>query len=42
VIGGLAGLVYGVERIPEDWLEVLARRYDIEDLARRMATRLGG
>lgn len=41
VVGGLAGLVYGVEAIPSEWLEVLARREDIEDLAKRMAARLG-
>ncbi len=29
VAGGLAGLLYGVEAIPTEWLEVLARREDI-------------
>lgn len=42
VTGGLAGLIYRVEAIPSEWLEVLARREDIEELAKRMATRLGG
>lgn len=37
VTGGLAGLYYGEAAIPADWLQVLARRPDIEDLARRMA-----
>lgn len=41
VVGGVAGLVYGIGGIPEEWLEVLARREDIEDLAKRMAGRLG-
>ena len=41
VVGGLAGLIYGVEAIQSEWLEVLARREDIEDLARRMVARLG-
>ncbi|QIX59971.1 ADP-ribosylglycohydrolase family protein [Hymenobacter sp. BT18] len=37
VTGGLAGLYYGEAAIPPEWLQVLARRADIEDLARRMA-----
>ena len=37
VAGGLAGLYYGEEAIPEAWLQVLARRTDIEDLAHRAA-----
>lgn len=41
VAGGLAGLYYGAEAIPEEWLSVLARRTDIEDLADRLAERYG-
>ncbi|MBO0934381.1 ADP-ribosylglycohydrolase family protein [Fibrella aquatilis] len=37
VTGGLAGLYYGVESIPADWLQVLARHSDIDDLANRLA-----
>ena len=37
VAGGLAGLAYGEAAIPAEWLEVLARRADIEDLAARLA-----
>lgn len=37
VTGGLAGLCYGEAAIPPEWLQVLARRPDIEDLAHRMA-----
>jgi ADP-ribosylglycohydrolase len=37
VAGGLAGLAYGEAGIPNEWLAVLARRADIEDLARRLA-----
>ena len=37
VTGGLAGLYYGEAAIPPEWLQVLARRADIEDLAVRMA-----
>jgi ADP-ribosyl-[dinitrogen reductase] hydrolase len=37
VAGGLAGLAYGEAAIPAEWLQVLARRTDIEDLAARLA-----
>jgi ADP-ribosyl-[dinitrogen reductase] hydrolase len=37
VTGGLAGLLYGTEGIRLDWIEKLARRKDIEDLANRLA-----
>ncbi len=37
VTGGLAGLIYGHEGIPEEWLEQLARKEDIEDLSERLA-----
>lgn len=36
VAGGLAGLAYGIEGIPEKWMRGIARREDIEDLAHRM------
>jgi ADP-ribosylglycohydrolase len=36
VTGGLAALLYGYQSIPTEWLEVLARRNDIEELANRM------
>ena len=36
VTGGLAGILYGADTIPAEWLEVLARREDIIDLAERM------
>lgn len=32
VAGGIAALVYGYDSIPKDWLEVIARRKDIEKL----------
>ena len=35
VAGGLAGLLYGYETIPAEWLDVLARRKEIEQLALR-------
>ncbi len=36
VTGGLAGLLYGYENIPKDWVEKLARKNDIEDLGGRL------
>ncbi|CAM4009531.1 ADP-ribosylglycohydrolase family protein [Flavobacterium weaverense] len=33
VVGGLSALIYGVENIPTEWLEYLARKTDIDDLA---------
>lgn len=36
VTGGLAGLLYGAEAIPESWINKLARKEDIEDLANRL------
>ena len=41
VTGGLAGLYYGVEDIPAEWLQVLARREDIETLCRKVNDKLG-
>lgn len=40
VTGGIAGLYYGFDHIPEDWVKVMARRKDIEDLAKRLSDRL--
>jgi ADP-ribosyl-[dinitrogen reductase] hydrolase len=36
VTGGLAGLLYGFEAIPENWVTQLARKADIENLAERI------
>ena len=36
VTGGLAGLLYGADDIPKKWIDKLARRDDIDDLAERM------
>ncbi|MFZ2287107.1 MAG: ADP-ribosylglycohydrolase family protein [Bacteroidales bacterium] len=38
VTGGLAGLIYGYESIPEEWIAVIARRREIENLALRCGT----
>jgi ADP-ribosylglycohydrolase/O-acetyl-ADP-ribose deacetylase (regulator of RNase III) len=36
VTGGLAGLYYGYENIPEDWKSVIVKREEIENLADRL------
>ena len=36
VAGGLAGLLYGWQKIPALWVETLARKNDIEDLVTRL------
>jgi len=36
VTGGLAGLYYGMENIPADWVEVLARKQDIFELTEKL------
>jgi len=36
IVGGLAGLVYSFDQIPEKWVTQLARREDIDDLAHRL------
>jgi ADP-ribosylglycohydrolase len=40
VTGGLAGLLYGLDCIPERWMKQLARYDDINDLAERLAGRI--
>ncbi|MDR3266850.1 MAG: ADP-ribosylglycohydrolase family protein [Tannerella sp.] len=36
VTGGLAGLYYGLENIPQKWRKQIARWHDIDDLAERL------
>lgn len=36
VTGGISGLYYGFETIPEKWLKLIAKRIEIEDLAERL------
>jgi ADP-ribosyl-[dinitrogen reductase] hydrolase len=36
VTGGLAGLLYGFDTIPNNWVQQIARKDDIEDLADRL------
>lgn len=40
VTGGLAGLFYGAHQIPESWLQQLARRAAIQDLADRCTQKI--
>jgi ADP-ribosyl-[dinitrogen reductase] hydrolase len=40
VTGGLAAIAFGIDSIPEKWLQTLARRHDIEDLAERLSAKL--
>lgn len=42
VTGGLAGLLYGVDGIPEKWVKQIARCDDIIDLAERLAEKIAG
>lgn len=37
VVGGLAGLFYGIKSIPENWLNKIARKDDIEELINRLS-----
>ncbi|MFA6424693.1 MAG: ADP-ribosylglycohydrolase family protein [Phycisphaerae bacterium] len=41
VAGGLAGIHYGFENIPTEWVDNIARKKDIIDLAERLAKSLG-
>ena len=36
VTGALAGLLYGYDAIPRDWVQALARREEIEALGRKL------
>ena len=35
VVGGLAGIYYGVDKIPKEWLNMLAKRQYIEELCEK-------
>jgi ADP-ribosyl-[dinitrogen reductase] hydrolase len=39
VVGGLAGIAYGIEAIPSSWVEQIARKEDIRDLTERLHIR---
>ena len=36
ITGGLAGIIYGYDTIPSEWLEVLAKKDDIIELANKL------
>jgi ADP-ribosylglycohydrolase len=38
ITGGLAGIYYGIEKIPQEWIDTIARKHDIIDLANRLET----
>ncbi|MDR3245654.1 MAG: ADP-ribosylglycohydrolase family protein, partial [Prevotellaceae bacterium] len=40
ITGGLAALLYGIENIPQNWIEQIAKYVEIEDLAERIAAKL--
>lgn len=40
ITGGIAGIYYGFENIPEEWIDVLARKIDIENLCNKLETQL--
>jgi ADP-ribosyl-[dinitrogen reductase] hydrolase len=40
VTGGLAGLLYGFDSIPENWIKELARKEDVENLAERLTIKI--
>ena len=35
VVGGVAGLKYGLDEVPQEWINKLARLEDIKELSRR-------
>ncbi|WP_125718076.1 ADP-ribosylglycohydrolase family protein [Flavobacterium ustbae] len=40
IVGGLAGIYYGLDNIPQKWIENLVRVDDIKDLTKRLAENL--
>ncbi|WP_265426680.1 ADP-ribosylglycohydrolase family protein [Chryseobacterium sp. YIM B08800] len=40
ITGGIAGIYYGFENIPEEWIEVLVRKEDIEKLCEKLNEKL--
>lgn len=40
IAGGSAGIYYGIENIPQKWIENLARSNDIKDLAERLSNKI--
>lgn len=42
VTGGLAGLLYGIDNIPTNWLKQIAKYDEIENLAERLSAKIVG
>lgn len=40
IAGGLAGIYYGIENIPQKWIDNLVRSNDIKDLAERLSQKI--
>jgi ADP-ribosylglycohydrolase len=40
VTGGLAGLLYGIDNIPTNWLKQIAKYDEIENLAERLSAKI--
>ncbi|UPQ74692.1 ADP-ribosylglycohydrolase family protein [Chryseobacterium nepalense] len=40
ITGGIAGIYYGFENIPKDWVDMLARKKDIEKLCEKLEEKL--
>lgn len=40
VAGGLAGILYGYEAIPQEWINVIAHKDDIADLCNRLSKKM--
>ena len=40
VTGGLAGLLYGLDNIPNNWKKQIAKHDDIEELAERLGEKI--
>lgn len=41
ITGGIAGLYYGFESIPKEWVDVLVRKEDIENLCEKLEKKYG-
>lgn len=41
ITGGIAGIYYGFESIPKEWVDVLARKEDIENLCEKLEKKYG-
>lgn len=40
ITGGIAGIYYGFENIPEEWIAELVRKNDIEELCIKLENKL--